>query len=72
TVVLVCSKLGLPMSTTHTLVGSVLGVGLARGIDAINLRVVRSILSSWLLTVPAAGGLSVAIYYILQILSSHL
>ncbi len=65
TVVLVCSKLGLPMSTTHTLVGSVLGVGLARGLDAINLRVVSSIFSSWFLSLPAAGGLAIGIYYIL-------
>ncbi|MDD5089271.1 MAG: inorganic phosphate transporter, partial [bacterium] len=65
-VVLVCSKLGLPMSTTHTLVGAVVGVGLARGLDSVNLRVVRSILSSWLLTVPAAGGLSVGIFYLLN------
>jgi len=66
TVVLVCSKLGLPMSTTHTLVGAVVGVGLARGLDSVNLRVVRSILSSWLLTVPAAGGLSVGVFYALN------
>lgn len=66
TVVLVCSKMGLPMSTTHTLVGSVLGVGLARGLDAVNLKVIRSIFSSWLLTIPAAGGLSIGVYYLLQ------
>jgi len=67
TVVLACSKMGLPMSTTHTLVGSVLGVGLARGLDAINLRIIRSIVSSWLLTLPAAAILTIGIYYILSL-----
>jgi PiT family inorganic phosphate transporter len=68
-VVLTCSKLGLPMSTTHTLVGSVIGVGLARGLDAVNLRVMRSIIYSWLLTLPAAAGLTIFFYWIIRYLS---
>jgi PiT family inorganic phosphate transporter len=54
TTVLVCSKLGLPISTTHTLVGSVIGVGLARGLAALDARVVRDIASAWVVTLPAA------------------
>ncbi|MDH3283878.1 MAG: inorganic phosphate transporter [Acidobacteriota bacterium] len=58
TTVLVCSKLGLPISTTHTLVGSVIGVGLARGMAALDMRVVRDILSAWVVTLPASFALS--------------
>jgi len=60
TTVLVCSKMGLPISTTHTLVGAVIGVGLARGIAALDMRVLRDIVSSWILTVPVAAGLAAA------------
>jgi len=60
--VLFCSKIGLPISTTHILVGAIIGVGVARGITAVNRRVVGSILTSWLATVPIAAGLSVVLY----------
>ncbi len=66
TTVLVCSRLGLPISTTHTLVGSVIGVGLARGIDALNLKVLKDIIVSWLLTLPIAAVLSAAIFWALK------
>ncbi len=66
TTVLVCSKLGLPISTTHTLVGAVIGVGLARGIDALNLRVLKDIVISWLLTLPIAAILSASIFFALK------
>ena len=56
----------VPISTTHTLVGAVLGVGAARGIGAINLSTVRDIAASWVITIPAGAGLSVVIYYILR------
>lgn len=62
TTVLVCSKMGLPISTSHTLVGSVIGVGLARGIAALNLRVILSIVNSWLITIPATAVVTVLIY----------
>ncbi len=62
--VLACSKMGLPISTTHTLVGAIIGVGLARGITAVDRRVVGSIFTSWLATVPAAAALSVLLYLI--------
>jgi PiT family inorganic phosphate transporter len=61
-VVLVCSKLGLPISTTHTLVGAVVGVGLAQGLGSVNLSVMKSIVASWLLTLPVSGGLTILIY----------
>ena len=66
TTVLVCSKLGLPVSTSHTLVGSVIGVGLARGMAALNLRVIRSIVNSWIITIPAAAVLTVLIFLVLK------
>jgi len=66
TTVLMASKLGLPISTSHTVVGSVIGVGLARGIDAIDLGVIRKIIMSWLLTLPSAAGLSAAIFILLK------
>lgn len=64
TTVLVCSKMGLPVSTTHTLIGAILGVGLARGITAINRKIVGSIFTSWLATIPVAAGLTVLFYLI--------
>jgi PiT family inorganic phosphate transporter len=70
TVVLFCSKMGLPMSTTHTIVGSVIGVGLARGLEAVNLKIIRSIVFSWFLTIPVAALLTVGVYWLtLQLLS---
>jgi PiT family inorganic phosphate transporter len=62
--VLTFSRLGLPISTTHTLIGAILGVGLARGITAIDRKVVRSIFTSWFATVPVAAGLTVLFYLI--------
>jgi PiT family inorganic phosphate transporter len=62
--VLACSKMGLPISTTHTLVGAIIGVGLARGITAVNRKIVGSIFTSWLATIPVAAGLTVLFYII--------
>ncbi len=62
TTVLLCSKLGLPISTTHTLVGSVIGVGVARGITTLDLRVVRNIAASWLITIPATSVIAILIF----------
>lgn len=61
--VVIASGFGLPISTTHTLVGAVLGVGLARGIGALNLRVISGIFASWLITLPAGAGLSILFFY---------
>lgn len=64
--ILLASLLGLPISTTHTLVGAVLGVGFARGIGAINLITIRDIIASWLITIPAGALLAILIFYTLQ------
>ncbi len=64
--VLTCSKLGLPISTTHTLIGAIIGVGLARGITAINRKVVASIFTSWLVTIPVSAGLTVLFYLLAE------
>ena len=66
TTVVLASGTGLPISTTHTLVGAVLGVGLARGIAAINLNVVRTIFISWVVTLPAGAFLSIIFFFILK------
>lgn len=68
TTILICSKLGLPISTTHCLVGAVLGVGLARGIQAINLTALRDIVLSWIITLPASAFISILMFYALKAL----
>ena len=60
--VLACSKMGLPVSTTHTMIGAILGVGLARGITAINRKIVGSIFVSWIVTIPIAALLTILLY----------
>ncbi len=59
----VASRMGIPISTTHTLVGAVLGVGLARGIGALDYRVVGTIALSWVVTIPVGAALAVLFYY---------
>jgi PiT family inorganic phosphate transporter len=60
--VVIATSCGIPVSATQTLVGSVLGVGLARGIGALNLIVIRNIFTSWILTLPAASILTILSY----------
>jgi len=62
TTVLIASKLGLPISTSHTAVGAIIGVGLARGLEAIDLKVIKKIVISWLLTLPVAAFTSAIIF----------
>jgi len=64
--VVIASGTGLPISTTHTLVGAVIGVGLAKGIGAINLSVVGKIILSWIVTLPVGAGLSILFFYALK------
>lgn len=64
--VVLASGTGIPISTTHTLVGAVLGVGLARGIGAINLRVVGGIFLSWMVTLPAGAVLAIMFFFMLK------
>ena len=72
TTVVLASGTGLPISTTHTLVGAVLGVGLARGISAVNITVVGRIILSWLVTLPVGAGLSILFLFLLQKIFSQL
>jgi len=60
------SGTGMPVSTTHVLVGAVLGVGIARGISAINLAVVGRIFLSWVITIPAGAFLSIIFFFLLK------
>jgi PiT family inorganic phosphate transporter len=66
TTILIASKLGLPISTTHCLVGAVLGVGMAGGMRALNLNMIREIILSWIITVPASAGISICFFYLLR------
>jgi PiT family inorganic phosphate transporter len=64
--VVIASRTGLPVSTTHILVGAVLGVGLARGLGALDLRVVLNIIISWVVTLPAGGIMAMFFYFTLK------
>ncbi len=63
TTIVLASRFGMPISTTHTLVGAVLGVGFARGLEAVNLTTTRDILISWIVTVPLGALLAIFVYY---------
>lgn len=67
TTVLTASAIGMPISTTHTLVGSVIGVGLAGGLAGVNLDVIKKIIFSWILTLPISMLFSIGIYTILVV-----
>ncbi len=66
TTIVVASGTGIPISTTHTLVGAVLGVGLARGIEAIDLRVVGRIFISWVITIPAGAIFAIVFFFVFR------
>jgi PiT family inorganic phosphate transporter len=65
TTILVCSRLGLPVSTTHVLVGAVVGVGFMRGMGFLDMRLLRNIGSSWVITLPFTAVLAMIIYKLL-------
>ena len=67
-IVLLFSKLGIPLSTSHVLVGSVLGVGIARGLATVNYKVIKNIIYSWILTIPIAMIFSAVIFLFLKFL----
>ena len=66
TTIVIASGTGIPISTTHTLVGAVLGVGMARGIEAIDLKVVRRIFVSWVITIPAGAVLAIIFFFLFR------
>lgn len=63
--ILLASRFGMPISTTHTLVGAVIGVGLARGIEALNIGTMRDIVASWIVTIPAGACTAIAVFTLL-------
>ena len=68
TTILVCSRLGLPVSTTHVLVGAVVGVGFMRGMGFLDMRLLRNIASSWVVTLPFTVVLAMILYKLLTLL----
>ena len=66
TTVIIASNLGLPVSTTQILIGGILGIGFARGIAALNLSVIRSILLSWVITLPVGAGLTGLFFFAIK------
>ncbi|MBL0351878.1 MAG: inorganic phosphate transporter [Candidatus Dechloromonas phosphoritropha] len=65
-VVVAASGIGMPVSTSHIAVGAVIGVGIARGIGALDMRVIAGIIISWLITLPIAGILAAIVFHILR------
>ena len=68
-IVLLASSSGLPISTTHTLIGGILGIGLARGMHALNLNVIKDIFASWVMTVPIGALLAIIFFYVISHIS---
>jgi len=66
TTIVIASGTGMPISTTQTLVGAILGVGMARGIEAIDLRVVGRIFVSWVVTIPVGAALAIVFFFIFK------
>ncbi|MBT3394795.1 MAG: inorganic phosphate transporter [Waddliaceae bacterium] len=66
TTIVLASSFGLPVSTTHILVGAIFGVGIARGMSALNMGTIRDIVLSWFITIPAGAALTIVFFYILK------
>ena len=67
TTVLICSKLGMPVSTTHVIVGAIIGVALARGVAALNTNIIKDIFASWIFTIPATAILTMILFKVIDI-----
>ncbi len=63
-VVLAASAFGLPTSTTHVITSSIFGVGLSRGLNAVNWKVVKNVILAWVMTIPASGIVAFLLYAI--------
>ncbi|MBN2479659.1 MAG: inorganic phosphate transporter [Parachlamydiales bacterium] len=70
TTILLASKFGMPISTTHALVGAVLGVGLAKGLSALNLKTLRDVVLSWVVTIPICAIFTILTFYIIKLIFS--
>uniref|UniRef100_UPI0035CAE1F3 inorganic phosphate transporter n=1 Tax=uncultured Nostoc sp. TaxID=340711 RepID=UPI0035CAE1F3 len=68
TTILIASRLGLPVSTSHALVGGVVGIGLVQNIKSIKFQTLKGIAAAWLITIPVSAVLSAAIFSIARIL----
>jgi PiT family inorganic phosphate transporter len=66
TTVLICSKMGMPVSTTHVIVGAIIGVALARGVAALNVNIIKDIFASWIFTIPFTAILTIIIFVIID------
>lgn len=64
--VVLASRTGIPVSTTHILVGAVMGVGFARGVASLDMRVIGKIILSWVVTIPVGAGLSALFFFVLK------
>ena len=64
--VVLASRTAMPVSTTHIAVGAVMGVGLARGFAALNIRVIGNMIMSWVITLPAGGILAALFYFMFK------
>jgi PiT family inorganic phosphate transporter len=60
-------QMGIPVSTTHTITGSIIGVGAIKRLSAVRWGVTSSLLVAWILTIPVSGLLAALIYYIIQL-----
>lgn len=68
TTVVIASGTGIPISTTQTLVGAILGVGMARSLNSLNLKVIGNVFMSWVITIPVGAALSIICFYILKLI----
>ncbi len=68
--ILAASQVGMPISTTHTIVGAVMGVGFARGMNSLNLKIIWKIIKSWVYTIPVAAILTIGLFYLFRTLWS--
>jgi inorganic phosphate transporter, PiT family len=66
--ILIASKFGLPISTTHALVGAILGVAMAKGLSALNLKTLKDVVASWAVTIPISAIFCILIFYILKLI----
>jgi PiT family inorganic phosphate transporter len=67
-VLFLTAHLGVPVSTTHTIAGAIIGVGVTRRVSAVRWWVARRIVYAWILTIPASAAISAATYYLLRLL----